>query len=59
MEPQLTFHVGGALRAGATPTEIVEAVTQVSAYAGIPRALNAMAVVRSVFAGEGVTADVE
>jgi 4-carboxymuconolactone decarboxylase len=59
LEPQLTFHVGGALRAGATPTEIVEAVTQVSAYAGLPRALNAIAVVRGVFADAGVIAEAE
>jgi 4-carboxymuconolactone decarboxylase len=49
-EAQLEFHIGGALRAGATPREVVEALTQVSLYAGIPRAINAMAVARRVLA---------
>jgi 4-carboxymuconolactone decarboxylase len=54
-EPQVSFHIGGALRAGATAGEIVELLSQVSAYAGFPRALNAMAVARQVFADNGVT----
>jgi 4-carboxymuconolactone decarboxylase len=54
-EPQVAFHIGGALRAGATAGEIVELLTQVSAYAGFPRALNAMAVARQVFAENGIT----
>ncbi|MFC5911228.1 carboxymuconolactone decarboxylase family protein [Streptacidiphilus monticola] len=45
-EPQLAFHARGALRAGATPEEVVEAVAQVAVYAGVPRTLNALAVVR-------------
>jgi 4-carboxymuconolactone decarboxylase len=53
-EPQLTFHVGGALRAGATAPEIIATLTQVGVYAGIPRALNAVAVARAVFADAGV-----
>jgi 4-carboxymuconolactone decarboxylase len=46
LEPQLAFHAAGAVRCGATPAEVVEAVSQVSLYAGIPRTLNALAVVR-------------
>ncbi|MGP4113736.1 carboxymuconolactone decarboxylase family protein [Streptomyces sp. 4N509B] len=53
-EPQLAFHVGGALRAGARPAEVVEAVTQVYLYAGFPRTINALNVVRKVFAEHGV-----
>jgi len=49
-EPQLAFHVGGALQAGASVAEIVEALTQVSLYAGLPRTLNALSVARQVFA---------
>ncbi|TCO62287.1 carboxymuconolactone decarboxylase family protein [Actinocrispum wychmicini] len=52
-EPQLEFHVGGAIRAGATPTEVVEALTQVSLYAGLPRALNAITVARRVLVSDG------
>lgn len=53
-EPQLEFHIGGALRAGATPAEVVEAISQVHLYAGFPRALSAMATVRKVFEAESV-----
>jgi 4-carboxymuconolactone decarboxylase len=54
-EAQVAFHIGAALRAGATAEEIVEALTQLSVYAGIPRALNAVTVARSVFAEHGVS----
>jgi 4-carboxymuconolactone decarboxylase len=47
-EPQLTFHIGGARRAGASQAEIVSTLTQVAVYAGIPRALNAIAIAREV-----------
>ncbi|MFI9012121.1 carboxymuconolactone decarboxylase family protein [Actinosynnema sp. NPDC053489] len=53
-EPQLAFHVGGALRIGVPRDEVVAAVTQVSLYSGIPRVLNALAVVRKVFAEHGL-----
>jgi 4-carboxymuconolactone decarboxylase len=58
-EPQVAFHVGAALRAGASGQEIVEALTQVSVYAGVPRALNAVAAARDAFrtAGVDVTAE--
>jgi 4-carboxymuconolactone decarboxylase len=55
-EAQVTFHTGAALRAGANAPEIVEALTQVSVYAGIPRALNAAAAARQAFADNGVSA---
>ncbi|MFL6123916.1 carboxymuconolactone decarboxylase family protein [Actinophytocola sp.] len=54
-EPQLEFHVGGALRAGATPAEVVEAISQVYLYAGFPRALNALQVAKKVLADHGPT----
>lgn len=53
-EQQMAFHIGGALRMGATPEEIVEALTLVSVCAGLPRGLNAMNVVRGLFAKMGV-----
>ena len=46
----LRFHLRGALSCGATPTEIVEALIQISVYAGFPAALNAFAVARDVLA---------
>ena len=53
---QLSFHVAGALRAGATGTEVIEALAQVALYAGVPRALNGLAVARTVLAGAGAVA---
>jgi 4-carboxymuconolactone decarboxylase len=53
-EPQVAFHVGAALRAGATGQEVVEVLTQVSVYAGVPRALNAVAAARGAFDAAGV-----
>jgi 4-carboxymuconolactone decarboxylase len=45
LEPQLRGHTRGAIRAGCTPTEIIETVIHVVQYCGFPRALNAMAVI--------------
>jgi len=56
-EGHLAFHIGGALRAGARAEEVVEALTQVSMYAGFPRAINAINVARQVFAEMGVTVE--
>jgi 4-carboxymuconolactone decarboxylase len=53
-EGQVAYHVGGALRAGASAPEVIEALTQVSVYAGVPRALNAIAAARPVFAEFGL-----
>jgi len=52
--PQLAVHVHGALNVGVRPAEIIEVVIQMAVYAGFPAALNAMAVVREVFAQRGV-----
>jgi 4-carboxymuconolactone decarboxylase len=53
-EQQLAFHMGGALRMGATPEEVVEALTLVSVCAGLPRGINGMKVAREVFAKMGI-----
>ncbi|HEX6521307.1 MAG TPA: carboxymuconolactone decarboxylase family protein [Streptosporangiaceae bacterium] len=55
-EQQMAFHMGGALRVGASAEAVVEALTLVSLSAGLPRGLNAMKVAREVFAKMGVTA---
>ncbi|MEU9829274.1 carboxymuconolactone decarboxylase family protein [Micromonospora chersina] len=44
------MHVNGALNAGLTPSEIVEALLQAVAYCGVPRAVNATLVAKKVFA---------
>lgn len=40
--PQLRFHVSAALDTGITRSEVVEILTQISAYAGFPAAINAL-----------------
>ncbi|SEF36480.1 4-carboxymuconolactone decarboxylase [Amycolatopsis pretoriensis] len=53
-EPQLEVHVNASLNAGLKPEEIVEALLQSAAYCGFPRALNATAVAKKVFAERGL-----
>lgn len=53
-EPQLRVHVEAALNVGLSPEEVVEAIIHTVVYAGFPRALNAIAVVREVLAGRGL-----
>lgn len=50
----LRGHIGNALNHGATPTEIVEAMRTVAAYAGFPAAVEAWAVMESVFEKRGL-----
>jgi len=47
-ERQLAVHVRGALNVGVSVEELFEALLQVGLYAGIPRALNAVRVLREV-----------
>ncbi|MEV4630024.1 carboxymuconolactone decarboxylase family protein [Micromonospora sp. NPDC049523] len=49
-EPQLEVHVNASLNVGLTPEEIVEALLHSAVYCGMPRALNATAVAKKVFA---------
>jgi 4-carboxymuconolactone decarboxylase len=44
----LRLHLRGALSCGATPTEIMEALIQISVYAGFPAALNAFTAARDI-----------
>jgi 4-carboxymuconolactone decarboxylase len=53
-DQQLAFHMGGALRVGATAEEVVEALTLVSVCAGLPRGINGIKVAREVFAKMGI-----
>lgn len=46
--PQLESHLRAALRVGLRPDQLETALTLVTAFAGFPRALNAMAVLRAV-----------
>jgi 4-carboxymuconolactone decarboxylase len=48
-EPQLKFHIAGALNVGCSPTEIVESMIHLVVYAGFPAALNGTAAAKAVF----------
>jgi 4-carboxymuconolactone decarboxylase len=54
VEPQLEFHIAGALNVGCSPTEIVELMTHLTVYAGFPVALNGTAAAKRVFERRGV-----
>jgi len=53
-DSQLEVHVNTSLNVGLTPEEIVEALLQSAGYCGFPRALNATAVAKKVFAERGL-----
>lgn len=46
---QLEFHVRAAMNTGVTREEIVEIVLQVSVYAGVPAAMNAITAAKAAF----------
>lgn len=46
---QLTFHLNRAMDNGLTKSQIAEVVTQLAFYAGWPKAMSAVPVIRSVF----------
>lgn len=58
-EPQLKVHINASLNVGLSPADIIEVFLHASVYSGFPRALNAVAVAREVFAKRGVTVGVE
>ncbi|MFG1639101.1 carboxymuconolactone decarboxylase family protein [Amycolatopsis sp. NPDC049252] len=53
-ERQLRFHTHAALDVGLKPSEIVETVIHLLAFAGNPRVFNAMLTVKGVFAERGL-----
>lgn len=57
LEPQLRFHVAGALNVGCQPRQLVELMIHLVVYAGFPAALNGTAVLRQVFLERGVVVD--
>ncbi|CAL8476975.1 carboxymuconolactone decarboxylase family protein [Caballeronia sp. S22] len=48
-DPQLRFHIAGALNVGCSPREIVELMIHLVVYAGFPAALNGVSAARVVF----------
>ena len=47
--PQLKDHINAALNVGNDPSEIVEIIMQMSAYAGFPKAINGVMAAKEVF----------
>ncbi|PZD97528.1 carboxymuconolactone decarboxylase family protein [Paenibacillus sambharensis] len=52
---QLSFHVHAALNVGLKPEEILEIVLHCGGYAGFPKAVGGLNVVRKVFEERGIT----
>ncbi|MCD2339527.1 carboxymuconolactone decarboxylase family protein [Ideonella azotifigens] len=48
LEPQLKFHLRGALNVGASAAQLVEVMTHLVVYAGFPAALNGVAALRDI-----------
>jgi 4-carboxymuconolactone decarboxylase len=49
-ERELRWHIRGGLNVGLTRNEITEVITQMAVYAGFPAAVNALFILRDVFA---------
>ncbi|MBQ2636093.1 MAG: carboxymuconolactone decarboxylase family protein [Methanobrevibacter sp.] len=52
--PQLKDHINAALNVGNSPTEVVEIIMQMSAYAGFPKAINGIVAAKEVFLERGL-----
>ncbi len=48
--PQLKAHIQGALNVGVSRDEVLEVIMQMAVYAGVPAAINAVAVAKEAFA---------
>ena len=57
--PQIEMHVKTGLAVGLTPEEIVGCIMHLIPYTGFPRALNALAAAKKVFAERGITVSTE
>lgn len=53
LEPQLKFHLAGALNVGCTAAELVELMIHLTIYAGFPAALNGISALRAVLVESG------
>jgi 4-carboxymuconolactone decarboxylase len=53
-EKELVIHLAIANRIGVPPASVVAAFTHISAYAGFPRTLNALAVAKRFYADQGI-----
>lgn len=53
-QPQLRYHINGALNLGWAPSQIVEAMLLSAVYAGFPAALNGVFAAKEVFEQRGL-----
>lgn len=51
---ELEYHIHGALAAGLSKQEILEAIIQMAVYAGVPACLNGLQVAEKVFKERGL-----
>ena len=56
-QPQLSFHIAGALNVGCTPESIVEVLFLCAVFAGFPAAENAVASAHEVFRQRGLACE--
>ncbi len=56
-QPQLKYHINGALNVGWTGAEVVEAILLSAVYAGFPAALNGVFIARDVFHDRGIVVE--
>ena len=54
-QPQLEYHINGALNVGCSPAQVIEAILLSTVYAGFPAALNGIFSAREVFQDRGIT----
>src|SRR3954463_6517457 len=54
-EPQLELHINVGITIGLTPKEIVGTIVHLIPYTGFPKVLNALKIVKKVFAQRNVT----
>ena len=54
-EPQLELHINVGITIGLTPKEIVGTIVHLIPYVGFPKVLNALKIVKKVFAQRNVT----
>ena len=52
--PQLKDNINAALNVGNSPTEVVEIIMQMSAYAGFPKSINGVVAAKEVFVEKGL-----
>jgi len=53
-EPQLEVHINGSLNVGISPEKIIEVFIHCVPYTGYPRVLNAIRIVKKVFAERNI-----